>query len=107
MNKKQILIQKDASANSNNLESLTEKDLVAKVNMALYLMGIEAADQPNNTKFIGAKELQNGNVLYQLDTVEVDETTRSPKGLHGTIWRYVTHPKQTFLHSGRVRPHHL
>jgi hypothetical protein len=71
MNNKQILIQKDANANSNNLDNLTEKDLVVKANMALNLMGIEAADQPKNTKFIGAKKLQNGNMLYQLDTVEV------------------------------------
>jgi len=78
-NNKQILIQKDVNANSNNLDSLTEKDLVVKANMALDLMGIEAANQPNNTKFIGAKKLQNSNVLYQLDTVEAAKWMKQPE----------------------------
>jgi gas vesicle protein len=64
---KQILIQKDPKATDNVLESLTEKDLVAKANTALDLMGIEAADKPPETTFVGARKLCNGNILYQLN----------------------------------------
>ena len=53
---KQIMIQKDPRATDNVLESLTEKDLVAKANTTLDLMGIEAADKPLETAFIGAKK---------------------------------------------------
>lgn len=65
---KQILIQKDPNTTNNTLESLSEKDLVAKANMTLDLMGIEAADKPPGTTFVGAKKLRNGNVLYQLNS---------------------------------------
>jgi TolA-binding protein len=54
---KQILIQKDTNAINNTLENLTEKDLVAKANTALDIMGIEAADRPKDTKFVGVKKL--------------------------------------------------
>ena len=87
-NDKQILIQKDANANSNALDSLTEKDLVTKANTALDLMGIEAADQPKDTKFVGAKKLRNGNVLYQLDTAEAAKWLRQPEVQKAFIERY-------------------
>jgi len=67
---KQILIQKDPGATDNALESLTEKDLVAKANTTLDLMGIEVADKPPGTAFIGAKKLKNSNVLYQLNSMD-------------------------------------
>jgi hypothetical protein len=67
---KQILIQKDPNATDNVLDSLMEKDLVAKANTTLDLMGIEAEDRPTNTTFIGAKKLRNRSVLYQLNTKE-------------------------------------
>jgi hypothetical protein len=65
---KQILIQKDPNTTNNTLESLSEKDLVAKANTTLDLMGIEAADKPPGMTFVGAKKLHNGNVLYQLNS---------------------------------------
>ena len=43
---KQILIQKDKNITENALDSLMEKDLVAKANTALDLMGIEGLDKP-------------------------------------------------------------
>ena len=67
---KQILIQKDKNTTENALDSLMEKDLVAKVNTALDLMGIEGLDKPRHTTFIGAKKLRNGNILYQMNTKE-------------------------------------
>jgi vacuolar-type H+-ATPase subunit H len=75
---KQILIQKDPNATDNVLDSLTKKDLVAKANTTLDLMGIEAEDHPTNTTFIRAKKLQNGSVLYQLNTKEAATWLRQP-----------------------------
>jgi len=43
---KQILIQKDKNTTENTLNSLTEKDLVAKANTVLDLMGMEGLDKP-------------------------------------------------------------
>jgi hypothetical protein len=54
---KQILIQKDPNSADNALETLTEKELVAKANTTLDLMGLEAADKPQDTTFVGAKKL--------------------------------------------------
>jgi hypothetical protein len=39
---KQILIQKDKNVTDNTLDNLTEKDLVAKANTALDLMGMSS-----------------------------------------------------------------
>ena len=68
---KQMLIQRDLNSTDNMLYSLTEKELVAKANMALDLMGMQATDRPAGTTFIGAKKLRNGNILYQLNTQDV------------------------------------
>jgi septal ring factor EnvC (AmiA/AmiB activator) len=65
---KQMLIQTDPNKADNTLNSHTEKELIAKANTALGLMGIKATDQPTDTSFIGAKKLRNGNILYQLNT---------------------------------------
>jgi len=73
MDDKQILIQKDMNANSNTLGNLTEKDLVVKANIALDLMGMEAIDQPKDTKFVSAKKIWNRNILYQLDMAEAEK----------------------------------
>jgi hypothetical protein len=64
---KQILIQKDPNTTDNALDSLTERDLVTKANTAIDLMGIEAADAPTGTAFVGAKKLRNGNILYHFN----------------------------------------
>ena len=64
------MIQKDPNATDNALESLTEKDLVAKANTTLDLMGMAAANKPPCMVFVGAKKLKNGNVLYQLNSMD-------------------------------------
>jgi hypothetical protein len=61
------MIQKDLNATDNALDSLSEKDLVARANTTLDLMGMEAADKPPDMVFVGAKKLRNGSVLYQLN----------------------------------------
>lgn len=67
---KQLIIQKDPNATDNALNNLTEKDLVAKANTALDLMGTDASNKPSDTNFVGAKKLRNGNVIYQLNSKE-------------------------------------
>ena len=76
---KQILIQKDPNTTNNTLESLSEKDLVAKVNMTLDLMGMEAAEKPPGAAFIGAKKLRNSNMLYQLNSKGTADWMKEPE----------------------------
>ena len=63
---KQILICKDLKSADNALDSLTEKELVAKANTTLDLMDTDSLEMPLGTAFVGAKKLRNGNILYQL-----------------------------------------
>jgi hypothetical protein len=64
------LIQKDKDTTDNVLDSLTEKDLVTKVNTTVDLMGMAGMDKPRHMSFIGAKKLRNGSMLYQMNTKE-------------------------------------
>jgi len=75
---KQILIQKDQNITDNALESLTEKDLVMKANMALDLMGYKSLNRPHQTMFIRAKKLRNGSITYQLNSEEAAIWLQSP-----------------------------
>jgi hypothetical protein len=79
---KQMLIQIDLNNTDNTLKDLTEKELVAKVNTTLNLMGIEATDHPAHTAIIGAKKLRNSNILYQLNTQEAAIWFRQPDVKH-------------------------
>ena len=67
---KQILIQKDKNTADNMLTSLSELDLVTKMNTALDLMGWEGSDKPRNMTFIASKKLQSGSVLYHMNLAE-------------------------------------
>ena len=49
---------------------LMEKDLVTKANTALELITDPNANRPTNVKFIVAKKLCNGNILYQLESTQ-------------------------------------
>lgn len=76
---KQMLIQINLNNTDNTLNSLTEKELVTKVNTTLDLMGIEAADCPTDTTFIGAKKLRNSKILYQLNTQDMVNWFKQPE----------------------------
>ncbi|KAF8230264.1 hypothetical protein L208DRAFT_1282988 [Tricholoma matsutake] len=65
---KQLLIQRDRNATDNSLYDLAEKDLVAKANTALDLMGWKGLDKPHNTTFIAARKLRNGGILYSMNS---------------------------------------
>ncbi|KAF8236007.1 hypothetical protein L208DRAFT_1253537 [Tricholoma matsutake] len=67
---KQLLIQKDRNATNNSLLDLSEKDLVAKVNTALNLMGWKGSDKPHDTAFVAARKLRSGGILYNMNSQE-------------------------------------
>jgi hypothetical protein len=75
---KQILIQKDPNITNNALKTLSEKDLVVKVNTTLDLMGIKAVDKLEGTTFVGAWKLHNGNILYQLNSKKAADWVKQP-----------------------------
>ena len=56
------------------IAELTEKQLVKKANVALDLMGLQAEDKPEGTRFVGVSKLNGaGGVMYEMDSEEVAE----------------------------------
>jgi len=49
-------------------EGLSERELVEKANLALDGMGIMVLGKPAGTKFIAAKNLRNGGVVFEMDS---------------------------------------
>ncbi|KAF8228079.1 hypothetical protein L208DRAFT_1220901, partial [Tricholoma matsutake] len=68
---KQLLIQRDKNAADNSFFDLAEKDLVAKVNTALDLMGWKGLDKPHDTTFIAARKLRSRGILYSMNSQKV------------------------------------
>ena len=64
---RQVVVRKAHDADSDQLASLTERELVQKATIALELMGIAASDRPTGMKFIEARRTQSGTVIYTLD----------------------------------------
>ena len=64
---RQVVVRKAHDAESDQLASLTERELVQKVTIALELMGIAASNRPTGMKFIGVRRTQSGTVIYTLD----------------------------------------
>ena len=77
-NDKQMLLQKDPTITDGSLDRLTEKELVVKANTTIDLMGMEAEDRPDDTKFVGAKRMRNSNILYQLNKREAANWLKRP-----------------------------
>lgn len=67
---KQVLIDKAPGTSTNGLETLTEEELVKKAKTALTMMGLEAGDAPEGTRFRGARKLKNGGIIYEMETAE-------------------------------------
>lgn len=76
---KQILIQKDKNATDNSLFDLSEKDLVAKANTALDLMGWKGSDKPHNTAFVAARKLRSGGILYNMNSQKAATWLHAPE----------------------------
>lgn len=49
-------------------DGLTERELVEKASLALKRMGVMASDKPKGTKFVAAKKLRNGRVVFEMDS---------------------------------------
>ena len=64
---RQVVVRKAHDAESDQLASLTERELVQKATVVMELMGIAASDRPMGMKFIGARRTQSGMVIYTLD----------------------------------------
>jgi hypothetical protein len=64
---RQVVVRKARDADTDQLLSLTEKELVEKASVALELMGTAASDRPVGMKFIGVRRTQSGAVIYTLD----------------------------------------
>ena len=67
---KQLLFIVDKTLPNTPLTDLTEKDLVTKANMALELMDNPSTNKPMLVSFITAKKLRNGNILFQLNSIQ-------------------------------------
>jgi hypothetical protein len=76
---RQVLIEWGDKA-ANNTAGLTEKELVAKANEALELMGDEPGDRPEaGNLFIGAQRLQRGGVLYLMTSAGAANWVKKPE----------------------------
>jgi len=65
---------KAAGLEGDRMAELTEKQLVEKANVALDLMGLQAEDKPEGTRFVGVSKLNGvGGVMYEMDSEEAVE----------------------------------
>jgi hypothetical protein len=74
---RQIIVARDPSAQGDVLAMLTEKELVEKAKITLDLMGMAAADRPDDLAFVGVRRTQAGSILYQLNSAEAAKYMRN------------------------------
>ena len=75
---KQLLIVVEKILPNTPLTDLTKKDLVTKANMALELMDNPSTNKPMLFSFITAKKLCNGNILFQLNSIQATMWLQNP-----------------------------
>ncbi|KAF8800489.1 hypothetical protein BYT27DRAFT_7200088 [Phlegmacium glaucopus] len=74
LQKRRVRLVKTAGLEADGLAELTEKQLVEKANMALDLMGPQAENKPEGTRFVGANKLNGaGGVMYEMNSEEAAE----------------------------------
>ena len=73
----QLLIDDEDPAISNPLKNLTEQELVAKANEALDLS--KDQNTPTDGKFLGAKKLNNGGIVFDLNTAQITSWVKNNK----------------------------
>ncbi|KAF8231878.1 hypothetical protein L208DRAFT_1274819 [Tricholoma matsutake] len=73
MQKQWVQLVKPAGLKVDGVVELTEKQLVEKANVALDLMGLQAEDKPDGTRFVGATKLRGaaGGAMYEMNSEEV------------------------------------
>jgi hypothetical protein len=77
----QILVDKDPNSGTSSLTELTELELVAKANEAVEHM--ETQESGKEVRFVGAKKLTNGGIVFDMGTPEAAN--------------HIQHHKQDFL----------
>src|SRR5882724_6646035 len=75
----QILIDKSPDVPANLLSNLDENKLVEKANAALSKMSTQSERPPTETRIIRAKKLQNGGIVYELNSPESATWLRKEK----------------------------
>jgi hypothetical protein len=74
MQKRRVRLVKAAGLEGDGMAELTEKQLVEKANVALDLMGLQAEDRLEGTRFVGVSKLNGaGGVMYEMDSEEAAE----------------------------------
>jgi hypothetical protein len=80
---RQILIERNdaAGANPEEIARLSEKELVAKANLAIDTMGDLSSTRPEGVSdiFVGAKRLQRGAILYVTTSAEATTWLQGPE----------------------------
>jgi len=76
---RQVLIDKDPAAESNQLAALNKYKLVGKANEALTHMATQLSQGPVEARAVGAKKLSNGGVVYEPDKPETANWVRKEK----------------------------
>jgi hypothetical protein len=67
--KQKVRLVQAAGIEVDGLAELTEKELVVKANVALDLMGLQAEDKPERTRFVGASKVKGG-AMYEMNSEE-------------------------------------
>src|SRR5882724_2874687 len=76
---RQILVDKDPSADMSHLQELTEHVLVAKANEVLSMMKTKLTDSPGAPWAVRAKKLHNGGVVFELGDDATAQWVRKEK----------------------------
>jgi hypothetical protein len=86
---KQVLIEGVEGTNNEDLQRLTERELVDKAETTLELMGLMAADKPEEGRmFVGAQKLQRGGILYLMKTTAAADWLKKPDVRHRFLELY-------------------
>ena len=67
LQRRQVLLDEIEGART-AASGLTERELVEKASLALDRMGVRGSDKLTGTKFVAAKKLRNGGVVFEMDS---------------------------------------
>jgi len=69
-------VLKDPAVTTDLSDTLSERELTEKANVALQLMEIQALDAPPETSFVGVQRLRSGNIMFTLNSKEAADWLR-------------------------------
>jgi len=83
MQKQRVQLVKVAGMEGDGMAELTEKQLVEKANVALDIMGLQAEDKLEGTRFVGVSKLNGaGRVMYEMNLEEVAKWLKGGNVVH-------------------------